>query len=803
MSMLLVSAFGCATMTGINNGCLSLEKTLNAYMREGGYPHAVITTDVTKRKEMDKLLSLDGIEAVSARLVGDGIMISPEGRYLSARLISFDEDDIQKIYVEDQAEPNGFDPIYPEYFFAKNNGINAGDTVTLLSGTDSRLCFVAGVISRPETLATEVAEETSINNDDFGYAYVLRALLEKEENTEHRNAMLEWEEKSSELSEAEQAAKQDYESAIHQLLEAEANLQENKTEFAAKQKEVEEHLSELAQKREELKAARKELTEKRAEAITNRRNLIANRSEAEAKRTELLQAQADLNEKTAQLTETKQALQEQWNVLAEQREEAEKQLSALEETEKELLAGKEELEKAREEALKKQRELKLGQVELNNKRQEVEKTLSTLRQAKAFLSQLDQGTGIGQAASSAYSQLESAIHEVDAQLASQEAMQRRLQEIQTELGRIDSSLSALEKTAYEAIELLSTRQTIVNGLAALGVQEAGIAGALSAIQADISALRARRGELSSQLSALQDPNAMWQNTDALRAQLNSLLGSVGMGGTLSASAIDAAIAQAENGLFQIDNALWTIHNGLEQMKTGFDEADEKEAEIDDGLRQIEEGKKTLEDIFSQIDDGFGQMEERFRQISDGFVEMDSYQNQIDDGFSELNEALSQLDEYQDQLNEAFIQIRDGLEEIENGFSQIAESESQLIDGITEAERHISEGEEELKARRTEVEDGWLDAQIQFANGKDELQKAADELAEWEGYQALCNQFLLYFSSDASPDAVLASAQDALKEANVRNAFLFQDSPVKQRIDGNLIPMETMANFIPFFLSASQ
>ena len=41
-------------------------------------------------------------------------------------------------------------------------------------------------------------------------------------------------------------------------------------------------------------------------------------------------------------------------------------------------------------------------------------------------------------------------------------------------------------------------------------------------------------------------------------------------------------------------------------------------------------------------------------------------------------------------------------------------------------------------------DGWLDAQIQFANGKDELQKAADELAEWEGYQALCNQFLLYF-----------------------------------------------------------
>ncbi|MBR3015820.1 MAG: hypothetical protein IKH57_01870 [Clostridia bacterium] len=81
---------------GSSSGYLSLQKNLNAYMREGGYPDAVITTDVINRKEMEALLSLDGIEAVSARLVGDGIMVSPSGRYLSARLISFDEEDIQK-----------------------------------------------------------------------------------------------------------------------------------------------------------------------------------------------------------------------------------------------------------------------------------------------------------------------------------------------------------------------------------------------------------------------------------------------------------------------------------------------------------------------------------------------------------------------------------------------------------------------------------------------------------------------------------------------------------------------------------
>ena len=80
--MLLVSAFGCGSMTGISSGYLSLKKTLDVYMREGGYPDAVVTTDVTKRSQMDTLRALDGIAAVNARLVGDGFLISPEGRYL-------------------------------------------------------------------------------------------------------------------------------------------------------------------------------------------------------------------------------------------------------------------------------------------------------------------------------------------------------------------------------------------------------------------------------------------------------------------------------------------------------------------------------------------------------------------------------------------------------------------------------------------------------------------------------------------------------------------------------------------------
>ena len=718
MSMLLVSAFGCATMTGINSGCLSLQKVLDAYMQEGGYPDAVITTDVVKRSEMEALLALDGIEKVNTRLVGDGIMISPEGRYLSIRMMSFDEDDFQKIYFWDRAEANGLYPIYLEYFFAKNNGIKAGDTVTLMSGDKNRPYLVAGIISRPETLATEVSEEISVTSDDFGYAYAHRALLEIEVNPEYRDAVREWEQKSSEMKEAEQTAKLDYENVLEQWLEAEAALQESKAELSAKREEMDGQLAELAQKRDELEKAQNELEERQAEALANQQDLIAKRAEAEAKKEELAQAQAELDEKRAHLAENEQTLLEQQTALKEQQTEAQSQLSALEETEKELLSGKDELQKAREEALEYQQTLNYGYAELRNKRAEVEQTLSALRQAKTILSQLGQSVDIAQIESASGRQLDGVVQELSDQLNDQDPLQ----------------------------------------------------------------------------------NLLKQNTDALRTQLNDLLESAGMSGTLSETALDEAIAKAEDGLRQIDGGLWEISTVLRQIKEGLAQADEKEAELDDGIRQIQEGKKALEDILAQFDDGLNQMDDGFRQIADANAEMDDYQAQINDGLSELNEALSQLDEYQSQIEEALLQIQDGQEEINLGFAQIQEAETQILDGLADAEEKITEGEEELNSRRQELESGWTDAQAEFADGEAELQKAADELAEWEGYQALCNQFLLRFSADASPSTVLAQARDilALNDVSVQASFLFQDSPVKQRIDGNMIPMETMANFIPLF-----
>ena len=73
LSILLVSAVGCAGMTGLTSGYLSLERSLTHYVRDYGYPDGVIQTSVTKRDKADLLGSLPGISAGSEGCHSSGI----------------------------------------------------------------------------------------------------------------------------------------------------------------------------------------------------------------------------------------------------------------------------------------------------------------------------------------------------------------------------------------------------------------------------------------------------------------------------------------------------------------------------------------------------------------------------------------------------------------------------------------------------------------------------------------------------------------------------------------------------------
>ena len=798
LSMLLVSAFGCATLTGLAGGYLSLKEALDLYVLEGGYPDALITTDVTERERMDALKAVAGVTEVNARLIGDLVMVNGEGRYLSIRAMSFDEDEFQKFYFWDRADQGAYDPIYMEYNFAKNAGISAGDTVRIKVGGEFREYTLTGVVSRPETLAMEPSDDVSISSDDFGYVYAPRSLLEKEVNTEHRDALAEWREKSGELAEAEASARQEYENALAELESAEAELNEKKAEFEEKRRELDEQQAELDRSKEELEQARQSLNEKTAEAENSQQELNEKRAEAEAKRAELEQAQRELDEQRAELEEAEKKLSEQRDALKQQRAEAEAQLQSLQSAKEELLAGQEALESARAEALEKRWELSATRAELVEKRAEVEQQLAMLRLAQGYLSRLVQAAAGINEEIGIYQQTQAAIEELDRLLADTEAMERRLTQAQSALAAVDAAQNA----AKEA-DLDSQRQEIANGLAALGVSEATLDSTLKQLQASIAEMQVRRAALQDQLSALQDTGQLQAEMDALHSQLNTLLEGIANRENISEEMLNSAIEQANDGLNQIDSGIAQIDDGLRQIREGLQLAAEKEAEIRDGLSQVQEGEALLHDALAQIDSGLQQMDEGLDQIAVGYREMDDYQAQLDSGSSELAEGFAQIDDYQAQLDEGFEQIKAGEEEMDAALAQIEDGQAQIADAIADAEQQIADGENQIKDTRTEVENGWIEALAEFADLENELNKAYEELSEWEGYQVFCNQFLLRFSPGASPDAVLDAAKEALSAAGVevKSAVLYETSPVSRRINNNLIPMETMAEFIPMFFFA--
>ena len=275
LSILLVSAVGCASMTGLASGYLSLERSLRHYIRDYGYPDGVIRTAVTTRDKADLLRTLPGISEVNTRLLGDTVMISPSGRYLSVRAISYSDGDFQQFHYWQKTDPGEKDAILLEYNFADDNGISAGDIVPVRVGGEYRDYPVAGIVSMPETLAALPAQTVWSANSDFGYIYVPLSLLEREENPEYIQSKEAIEDKAAELEEK----RQELDSSRKRLLErqaeleqAEAALREKQTgldtgiaEAEARQAQLDDAAEQIAAAEKELDAAAALLKEKQAE----------------------------------------------------------------------------------------------------------------------------------------------------------------------------------------------------------------------------------------------------------------------------------------------------------------------------------------------------------------------------------------------------------------------------------------------------------------------------------------------------------------------------------------------------------
>ena len=245
LSAMLVSALGCGIMVGMGGAYLSFDKTLNDYVRDDRYPSAIITTDIINRNRLDAVKQIEGVTAAYSRACSDTIMIDPSGRYLSVRVFSYSEDDIEKFHIWSSGDCGERECVMLEYNFAEDNGIKAGDEVLFKIGDEYRSYLVEATVTAPETLSVQVTDDSWGVNPDFGFAYFSVELLEKETEKEREAAREELEERDSELAEAEQNANQSFEDAKQQLDDIKAMLEENEANLVQARSEAEARKKEL------------------------------------------------------------------------------------------------------------------------------------------------------------------------------------------------------------------------------------------------------------------------------------------------------------------------------------------------------------------------------------------------------------------------------------------------------------------------------------------------------------------------------------------------------------------------------
>ena len=871
--MAVISAVGCGTMSGMFSAYRSLSDTLQEYIDVYGVPDATITTDTTKRERQTDLLALPDVAEVNTRLMANSVMRGPSGRYFSIRAMSYDDEDFQKFYFWETAENRKMDSVYLEYNFAHTNGFSAGDTVSVRVGNEYRDYFVAGIVSAVETLNVMPIDGMRTYTTDFGYLYASRHLLEKEVNPEYEDGLSQWNEKRLELDDAEQDARTQYQDALMELQKAEDELNEKKAEFA--------------QTLPDLENRRAELEETRAE-------LIRQEQEIQDQKAELEEQQKELNEKKAELADQQQELDEE-------KAEADRRKQELDEKRAEAEARQQELEEKRAEAESRQREL-------NEKKAEAEDQQRQLDEKKAETESRQRELDEKKAEAEAKQQ------ELNEKKAEADATRAELDKSQAELDVNLADLSETEKTVQEQyrqvidgdreatrqlISLRGTRGELLLGLEEIDKGRVQAEKTRNELMITRSDLQAKRAELIQQISALQNPETLQDQAEALQGQTNAWMEGDASGGSIPDTILRGYLDEAASALSQIDGGLERINDELDQISEGLVQADEKEAEIMDGLARIDDGEAQLEEILAQteearlsledaqrqiregylqiadyqaqiddgyaqwkdgyaqladsqaqldegfaqiadsqaqLDDGFaqlsdyqaeldegfaqiadlqGQLDEGFLQLSDyqaelddGFAQLAAYQAELDDGYARIADYQAQIDEgrvqiadYQAQIDDGYARIDDGLVQLADGLAEIDEGLTRIQDGIADTQRQLDEGEEEINRKRAEAEAAWMDAVLQFDDAEEELKSAWAELSEWEGYDALCNQFLLRFVPLADPETALQAAEAALGDVEIKSSVPYADSGTMSRITNFVTPIGLISAYMPVVLFA--
>ncbi|MBO7698319.1 MAG: FtsX-like permease family protein [Erysipelotrichaceae bacterium] len=200
------------------------------------------------------------------------------------------------------------------------------------------------------------------------------------------------------------------------------------------------------------------------------------------------------------------------------------------------------------------------------------------------------------------------------------------------------------------------------------------------------------------------------------------------------------------------------------------------AKIETAKEQIAAQKHAIIDELAKQGISIGGIPSLIIELEETIVSSEIYVKEIDFAISEIDMGLSEIDEYLSFVEET-------LKSIEEVFDSVG-------DQLNSAQAQVNGMLNDLNLVRA-------DYLKQFADLRMEIEKAYLDLEKSEGYEDLTNQFMVYFKDGSDPDVAIRKIRQILnEESEVKNSYIYEDSPVKARIDANIEPLETMSYFVP-------
>lgn len=776
LAVLATCAFGIAVMVGMSGGCLSLQQSTEDYLATYHYYDASITTEVTTDNVIDDLLSVEGVSRVNARMVVNTVMIGPNRRILSIRAMTFAPDDWQRFEIWESVEANGRDAVMVECEFAQDNGIKAGDEVRIRVGETYRTCVVEALVSAPETLSVRALDNQSPHNSDFGAVYVPLSLVAREQNREHEDAEEELERRESELDDGRTQASQTYNQALEDLRNA-------RTELEQHTKEARDALSMLANARVDLDEKEDAVRKGLSELASKESELNQARSQLELVRAKLQDAIGKANRAIDDLNKERAQILLERDRAKSAIEDLSRNISTLEQAQKALS------------------DIDAGIAEVNNLAQVLESDQAQL--LVSVLREMDPGTKLsdlvdGAAALNDFRALceeygfapnvSGTLHEMANSLISALNIVDADCQMLHDPGMLDLAkrIEQGDEAARESKEGKALAQT-VERYTGMPITEESVPLAATRCQQlqDLAVERNIRAWAERLLSLTDYTYEDWLNLfmgiDAYAEKLRPVLGD------------DYPKIETVGQLITAyDQLPATIASALEQLKTKraevaseLTDAGVSEDGLPGALEQLRTGKEEAQNALAQLESGLAAIDEGLKELSMG-------KENLDANVARTEDELAQVDLGMKDLADLYRQALDALKPIDDARKKLNSQEAQAQDGLAA----LDNPSKQLTAQRQDAESQWLQGLVDFSNLHHELEQARAELGSWEGYDAFHNQFLLWFDEDVDPEQTLAAACAALEPIEVKSSFSYEDSPVKTRLDNNVIPLRTLSYYLP-------